>query len=319
VRDTLKLKGAGAAREIAGPSDRNLRQIRDAFGVQVVLRQNTIHLESRSRAALAKSRRAFDTLCEILKENGELDEYDVNKVIYSLENRTEALSKKTTIAINGRVIRPRTVGQQRFLASIETHDIVMCIGPAGTGKTYLAVAAALYKLIRGEIRRIVLVRPAVEAGEKLGFLPGDFRQKVNPYLQPIYDALRDMTNTGQLERYVEKGVVEIAPLAYMRGRTLNNAFVILDEAQNTTPAQMMMFLTRLGEHSRAIVTGDITQIDLPARAESGLVNSERLLKHIEGVDFVYLSRDDIVRHRLVKEIVDAYESQGAKKKKKKKG
>ena len=213
-------------------------------------------------------------------------------------------------ALAGRV-RAMTTGQEKYLAAIKKHDIVFAIGPAGSGKTYLAVASAIEALSRNEVNRIVLVRPAVEPRERLGFLPGDLAEKVNPYLRPLYDALHDMLNPNQVARYIERGVIEIAPLAFMRGRTLNNAFVILDEAQNTTPKQMKMFLTRLGRDARAVVTGDVTQVDLPDGDLSGLAHAREVLRAVDGVEFVKLDRQDIVRHPLVQRIVDAYdESEG---------
>jgi phosphate starvation-inducible protein PhoH and related proteins len=206
------------------------------------------------------------------------------------------------------MIKAKTDGQRRYTKAIKRNDIVFGIGPAGTGKTYLAVAAAVAALKNRQVTKIILTRPAVEAGENLGFLPGDLREKVDPYLRPLYDALDDMIPVEKLKLYIERRIIEIAPLAYMRGRTLNNAFVILDEAQNASSLQMKMFLTRLGANSRAVITGDITQIDLPFNAVSGLVEIQSVLKSIEGVAFVYFDKNDVVRHKLVKDIIDAYET-----------
>ena len=204
---------------------------------------------------------------------------------------------------------PRTPGQKEYVRAIETNDIVIAVGPAGTGKTYLAVACAVAALRRGQFRRLVLTRPAVEAGEHLGFLPGDFHAKVNPYLRPLYDALEDLIDFDEVQRTIARDVIEVAPLAYMRGRTLDRSFIILDEAQNTSPEQMKMFLTRMGRSSKLVVTGDVTQVDLPHGAKSGLLHSREVLKGVQGIGFVSLGRPDIVRHALVQEIVDAYEAE----------
>jgi phosphate starvation-inducible PhoH-like protein len=220
---------------------------------------------------------------------------------------SDALTDAVVVSRKGVVVRPKTRGQRQYVEAMRSHDIVFSIGPAGTGKTYLAMAMALSVLMRHEVARLVLCRPAVEAGESLGFLPGDLEKKVNPYLRPLYDALYDMLGAGDLERYVEKDMIEIAPLAYMRGRTLSNAFVVLDEAQNTTHEQMKMFLTRLGRDSKTVITGDITQIDLPRGRISGLVEAAEILATTRGIAFVYLTKKDVVRHKLVQDIIDAYE------------
>jgi phosphate starvation-inducible PhoH-like protein len=211
------------------------------------------------------------------------------------------------IATNRKSVVPKTIGQKLYLQAMQKNPIVFGIGPAGTGKTYLAMAAAISALLKNQVQRIVLTRPAVEAGETLGFLPGDLREKILPYLRPLYDAMHDLLDPEDAARLAEKGVIEIAPLAYMRGRTLANAYVILDEAQNTTPEQMMMFLTRLGDESRMVVTGDITQIDLPRSKQSGLVQAPRILRNIPGIEFQHFTASDVVRHPLVQKIIDAYE------------
>jgi phosphate starvation-inducible PhoH-like protein len=226
-----------------------------------------------------------------------------------VDGLSDALSDVVVVSRKGAVVRPRTRGQSKYVQAMRLHDIVFSIGPAGTGKTYLAMAMALSALTRHEVARLVLCRPAVEAGERLGFLPGDLERKVNPYLRPLYDALYDMVGVSQLERFVDRDMVEIVPLAYMRGRTLSNAFVVLDEAQNTTHEQMKMFLTRLGRESKTVITGDITQIDLPPDRTSGLVEAAEILGDTEGIAFVHLTKRDVVRHKLVQDIIGAYEVQ----------
>ncbi len=253
------------------------------------------------------------------KRQGKITEGDVNLIIELVSGSKEkALELKSGAKIEelddiilvdkNDFIKPKTLGQREFFHKTRDNEIVFVIGPAGTGKTYLSVAIALAALKAKKVNRIVLSRPAVEAGESLGFLPGDLSEKVNPYLKPLFDALEDMIPPEKLRNYFERNTIEIVPLAYMRGRTLNNAFLILDEAQNSTALQMKMFLTRLGVNSRAIITGDITQIDLPSRQTSGLVQIQNILNHVEGIEFVYLGKKDVVRHRLVKDIINAYEN-----------
>jgi phosphate starvation-inducible PhoH-like protein len=255
-----------------------------------------------------------------LNRNGSLTTNDVETVIDLVAaNGEPALPKSVQSTLNrddldftilytkNQLIRAKTPGQREYVRQVRKNDIVFAVGPAGTGKTYLAVALAVAALKNNEITKIVLTRPAVEAGESLGFLPGDLKEKIDPYLRPLYDALDDMIPGEKLRGYIEKRVVEVAPLAYMRGRTLNNAFVILDEAQNASAMQMKMFLTRLGPNSRAIITGDVTQIDLPDKQVSGLVQIQEVLRNVEGISFVYFGKDDVVRHRLVKDIVEAYD------------
>jgi len=247
----------------------------------------------------------------ILNTNGTLKNSDIETILELTIQGKEIIDDEEydsiVIYTKNDVIKARTPGQTRYLQTVRKNDICFAIGPAGTGKTYLAVAFAVSALKRGVVNKIVLARPAVEAGESLGFLPGDFREKIDPYLRPLYDSLDDMMPSEKLKSYIEKRVIEIVPLAYMRGRTLNNAFVILDEAQNATDLQMKMFLTRLGANSKAIITGDITQIDLPPKNISGLVQAKNILQDIQGVGFIYFDKSDVVRHRLVKEIIDAYE------------
>jgi phosphate starvation-inducible PhoH-like protein len=264
--------------------------------------------------------RVFNELQFLLAKNGVLTPNDVNTVldlVVDIAPRKYAAAKlkESDVAVlftKNSIIKAKTPTQRTYLDKALRNDIVFAIGPAGTGKTYLAVAMAVASLKNNEVSKIVLARPAVEAGESLGFLPGDMAQKIDPYLRPLYDALDDMLPSEKLKMYMERRIIEIVPLAYMRGRTLHNAFVILDEAQNATAMQMKMFLTRLGNNSKAIITGDVTQIDLPSNVTSGLVQIQEVLQKIEGIDFVYFDKGDVVRHRLVREIIDAYGKFGEK-------
>jgi phosphate starvation-inducible PhoH-like protein len=267
---------------------------------------------------VTKIEKIFKELIFILSKNGNLGPGDVATVIdlVTVNGTYPALPPEAAVPEDAEhavlytrvgIVKARTPGQKLYLQQVRKNDIVFAIGPAGTGKTYLAVAMAVAALKNRDVTKIVLARPAVEAGESLGFLPGDFREKIDPYLRPLYDALDDMLSAERLRSYLEKRIIEIVPLAYMRGRTLHNAFVILDEAQNATAIQMKMFLTRLGTHARAIITGDISQIDLPAKTTSGLVQIQEVLQQIQGISFVYFDRNDVVRHRLVKDIIDAYD------------
>jgi len=247
----------------------------------------------------------------LLEAGMRLDLADLGFLLRLLENGEELspqtlLAERIAVPSQKRFVSPKSLGQRRYLQAIRRHDIVIGIGPAGTGKTYLAMAMAVAELERKEFSRIILARPAVEAGEKLGFLPGDLLEKVNPYLRPLYDALYDMLDFDKAQRLIERGAIEVAPLAFMRGRTLNDSFIILDEAQNATVEQMKMFLTRLGFYSKAVITGDVTQVDLPSGKDSGLIQIQHILQGIQGIDFVYFSERDVVRHPLVQEIVKAY-------------
>ncbi|HMP05543.1 MAG TPA: PhoH family protein, partial [Lacipirellulaceae bacterium] len=254
-----------------------------------------------------KATAVLEELRSAAGRQGPLDSSQVAQIIHRVTGNGDAIGAAPIDIRSGRKIRPRTPGQADYVQAIRTHDLVLCAGPAGTGKTYLAVATAVEALKEQLIRKIVLVRPAVEAGESLGFLPGDLQAKINPYLRPLLDALREMMDAEQVRRYMDDDVIEVIPLAYMRGRTLNNAFIIMDEAQNTTVAQMKMFLTRMGEGSKVVVSGDVSQIDLPSHSRSGLVDALHRLHGIEGTTSVRLTGADIVRHRLVQEIVRAYE------------
>ncbi|MFN3385747.1 MAG: PhoH family protein [Candidatus Thermochlorobacter sp.] len=291
-----------------------LQRIEEQFPeVFIVARGNDITLRGND-AEVKLVEKVFAELLFLVNRNGELYARDVDaviKLIIAGEAQTPPSvvegADDVIVVTRTDAVRARTAGQRKMVAESKRNDIVFAIGPAGTGKTYTAVAIAVAALKAKQVQRIVLARPAVEAGESLGFLPGDLQQKIDPYLRPLYDALGDMLTPEKLKEHIEKKVIEIVPLAYMRGRTLNNAFIILDEAQNATSLQMKMCLTRLGTNSKAIITGDISQIDLPNKRDSGLVEAPRLLNHIQGISFVFLDKSDVVRHRLVREIIDAYE------------
>jgi phosphate starvation-inducible PhoH-like protein len=298
-------------RILFGQNDAFLRMIESRFASRIIARGDRIVIEG-PPSDVEQVCRLLDDLVTRIRQGNYITQQYLNYAITMVKEdgygpaeviSTEAL---LTSALK-RVIKPKTVGQSRYVEAVEKNDIVFSIGPAGTGKTYLAVALAVAELKAHKVARVVFTRPAVEAGESLGFLPGDVRAKVDPYLRPVYDALYDMLQPDKIRRLLEVGVIEIAPLAFMRGRTLNEAFVVLDEAQNTTSAQMKMFLTRIGEKSRAVITGDITQIDLEDRRKSGLVRAQTILKAIPGIEFVYLTERDVVRHRLVQSIIKAYE------------
>ncbi|MHC4713086.1 MAG: PhoH family protein [Planctomycetota bacterium] len=294
-------------RAIFGIEDRFLKAIKSIFRIGVVGRGESVRLSGNSDSV----DRAEKTVLELRRFYAAglpITLADVESAAEAMksERPTEGKSEKIEVFAKQVYVRPRTPGQIEYVKAMRKHDVVFSIGVAGTGKTYLAVAMAVSALKKREVRRLILVRPAVEAGEKLGFLPGDIQAKVNPYLRPLYDALHDMMEYGQLRRYMESDIIEVVPLAYMRGRTLNDSFIILDEAQNCTAAQMKMFLTRLGMRSRSIITGDVSQIDLPQGELSGLREAEKILKGIKGIAFVYLAKRDIVRHRLVQNIVEAY-------------
>lgn len=297
-----------------GFNDKYLRKIDDAFpDTQISARGNRVFLRG-SNEDIQHIERLLNELVIILNRNGNLTANDVETVL-ALFSSGDGSSLATVSDVgdvilftpSGGTVRARTPNQARLVESARRSDIVYAIGPAGTGKTYTAVALAVSALKSRQVKRIILCRPAVEAGERLGFLPGDFREKVDPYLRPLYDALDDMLPSEKLRAFMEQNVVEIVPLAFMRGRTLNSAFVILDEAQNATALQMKMFLTRLGVNSHAIITGDMTQIDLPKRNQSGLLEARTILEGIDGIDFIYFDKNDVVRHRLVQDIIEAYE------------
>ena len=292
---------------LAGVNDSNLVELQRALGVRVSLRGDTLTLGGTTEQ-IERATPVVQGLIDLARMGEPVSVDDVIRFAAEGQSAEAVAGGEQKIVLPGlrRVIAPKTAGQRDYLQAISNHDIVVGIGPAGTGKTYLAVAKAVEALARKRVKRIILARPAVEAGESLGFLPGDLQAKVDPYLRPLYDALEDMMPHDRVQRALESRTIEIAPLAYMRGRTLSDAFIILDEAQNATGAQMKMFLTRLGVNSKTVVTGDKTQIDLPRREESGLVQVERILPGIDGIAFCYLSENDVIRHRLVREIILAY-------------
>lgn len=298
-------------REIFGELDENINIIENELDVKVIIGDGEIRLLGNEELLIAAERLIYN-LIDIIKVQKKLDKQDLMYTIKLVNEGKdhqlkELLNEVVSITASGKSIKAKTLGQKRYLDAIKKSDIVFGIGPAGTGKTYLAMAMAVQAFKNKQVNRIILTRPAVEAGESLGFLPGDLQEKVDPYLRPMYDALFDILGYENYLRYMEKGLIEVAPLAYMRGRTLDSSYVILDEAQNTTNEQMKMFLTRLGYGSKAIVTGDITQVDLPRGKESGLKIVAKILQDIEGIDLVYLSKYDIVRHPLVQRVIEAYE------------
>ena len=298
--------------ELFGKLDENIKIIEEELGVEIILREGKVIVIGDELSA-ELGERLIQKLVEIIKTQKKLTKqelrYTIQLILEGKEEKVkDLLNDVLCITASGKSIKPKTLGQKRYVDGIKNNDIVFGIGPAGTGKTYLAMAMAVNSFKNKEVNRIVLTRPAVEAGENLGFLPGDLQEKVDPYLRPIYDALFDILGFETYLKLMEKGLIEVAPLAYMRGRTLDSAYVILDEAQNTTNEQMKMFLTRLGFGSKAIITGDITQIDLPKGRSSGLVTVAEILSNIDGIDFTYLTKYDIVRHPLVQKIIEAYEN-----------
>jgi phosphate starvation-inducible PhoH-like protein len=292
-------------------ADSFLRIIESRFEARIVARGDRVTIDGNPKAVEQVVQLLTDLVKRLRQGDYITDQYLHYAIAMVMENGqgpAEAISTEAllTSALK-RVIKPKTIGQTRYVEAVDKHDIVFSIGPAGTGKTYLAVAMAVAELKAKHVNRIIFCRPAVEAGESLGFLPGDIRAKVDPYLRPVYDALYDMMQPDKIRSLLEVGIIEIAPLAFMRGRTLNEAFVVLDEAQNTTSAQMKMFLTRIGEKSKAVITGDITQIDLPDKHTSGLVRVQKILAGIPGIEFIYLTEKDVIRHKLVQSIIKAYE------------
>jgi phosphate starvation-inducible PhoH-like protein len=306
IQHTLTLEGPREELALLGSNDRNIKRIREEFGIRVFARDCVVRMHGEPRK-VQQAIVAFDDMVKHFRRNQRLLNDDVEKYIRAAHHVPLPEVASQYGGGSGWLVSPKTEGQESYLKAMEHNQVVFCIGPAGTGKTYLAVSMALRLLRAGEIRKIVLARPAVEAGEKLGFLPGDMQEKVNPYLRPLYDALNDLLDFGQTKRYMDRDIIEVVPLAFMRGRTLNHSFVILDEAQNTTTRQMKMFLTRLGIQSRAVITGDITQVDLQNNEKSGLEDAREILDGIKKLKFVYLEKQDVVRHRIVQDIVEAYE------------
>ena len=308
---SIEINDDNTLKEMAGNLDANIRTIEEKMKVRLRIKDNAITVQGLPEN-VEMTKRLLDDLKYMIQKQNTLQEQDLNYAIDFIRSRKEGSLKEllddvVCITASGKSIKPKTFGQKRYVDSMRKHDVVFGIGPAGTGKTYLAMAMAVQAFKNREVNRIILTRPAVEAGENLGFLPGDLQEKVDPYLRPIYDALFEILGVDTYLKFFEKGLIEVAPLAYMRGRTLDSAYVILDEAQNTTNEQMKMFLTRLGFGSKAIITGDITQIDLIRGKESGLKTVRGILDDVKGIDFINLTRSDIVRHPLVQRIINAYE------------
>lgn len=307
--DTLQFENGRALQGLFANDLKLLRHLEESLRLKVTTRDGWIRMDG-DAADVQKGRKVFDQLEKAQRSGVIIRAHEFQYALRSVLEGTAGLGELAEVRVVCSIKKPpvhaRTAGQANYLKTIQAHDITFGIGPAGTGKTFLAMAMAVAALKKGEVTRLILTRPAVEAGEALGFLPGDLREKISPYLRPLYDALNDLLDADEAQRHIEKGIVEVAPLAYMRGRTLNQAFVILDEAQNTTTEQMLMFLTRLGAESKCVVTGDPTQVDLPKNRQSGLVEAMRALDRVEGIGFTYLDDTDVVRHPLVQKIIRAY-------------
>ena len=314
TEQTLELDNAHIS-NLFGQFDCYLKKLERAFGTQIIDRDGTVHIRG-EQSAVAHTAAVFTELQELARRGNQIQEQNVDYAIaMHMENQENTLLEidgdLICHTVSGKPVKPKTLGQKQYVDAIREKMIVFGLGPAGTGKTYLAMAMAITAFKNNEVERIILTRPAIEAGEKLGFLPGDLQSKVDPYLRPLYDALYQIMGAESFQRNMEKGLIEVAPLAYMRGRTLDNAYIILDEAQNTTPAQMKMFLTRLGFNTKMVITGDVTQIDLPRRSDSGLTRAMEILRGVEGIGIVEFDRRDIVRHPLVKQIVEAFDRSAA--------
>ena len=311
VEEQIDISDYQVSRNVFGNKDRNLKVIEDKLNVKIIARGSNVKIEGKKKD-VDLTRRVIEEMIKLAETGKNIDKRQVKYAVDLLgKNRHMDLAnlydEVLQVNFKGREIKVKTLGQKYYVEAIKNSDIVFSIGPAGTGKTYLAMVMAVKSLLNNNANRIVLTRPAIEAGEKLGFLPGDMQDKVDPYLRPLYDALYDILGPEKVSEYLEKDIIEVAPLAYMRGRTLDDSFVILDEAQNTSPEQMKMFLTRIGFNSHAVITGDITQIDLPRSSNSGLIQVRKILSNIKGIEFVYLTNQDVVRHELVKDIIKAYE------------
>jgi len=310
INKDLQFEDNNIIRELYGQHNENLKEIENLYGIRIHSRGGKLSLEGETNEVESAYKFLKEIYC-LMEKGYSLDPGDLElaaRIVDENNIQLEDIFLDTVcVSTRKRIIAPKSLTQKLYIESIRKHDIVFGVGPAGTGKTYLAMAMAVSAFVNKEVNRIILTRPAVEAGEKLGFLPGDLSQKVDPYLRPLLDALYDMMDFEKASRLLDKNAIEIAPLAFMRGRTLNDAFVVLDEAQNTTPMQMKMFLTRLGFNSKAVITGDTTQIDLGGEEKSGLLEAESLMKKIEGISFVYFSKNDVVRHPLVRRIIEAYE------------
>ncbi len=313
----IHIENQKEARDFFGMHDEHAKLIEQAFGVKIASKADGLKVSSSNKGKLDKAIYCIENFLHLIRSNRNPGRKDLEMMLLSsrggakpkdsLETNFTQDEFSSHISRKEKTATPKTRGQQEYVDAIKTHDVIFGIGPAGTGKTYLAMAMAVSSLISGRVRRIILTRPALEAGESLGYLPGDIQQKLSPYLRPLYDALYDMMEAEKIEKYIEMGIIEVAPLAYMRGRTLNDAFIILDEAQNCTPEQLKMFLTRLGFDSKAVITGDVTQSDLPGGKPIGLIQAQELLSKIEGIKFIYLTGADVVRHEIVQRIIEAYE------------